>query len=240
MLTGYFYLKEENKVKHRKIYGLLLGLISLALVGTLVYRLFSGLSVGYQEIILTSIVTIAFFYTWTWGSRKNRDGILPDEELGKRIEQRSMAFSYYPLVGLLWIGLIVDKILTDTTNVTLLVILGVALIVPSVLSFIITQTYSVKPTFIGETAEEVVYRVSRIKKKTRTKMLFITGLLTTLFITGPAFRDSGNLFYDFLVFLFGEPSETGVNPLDLLLSAVTILLLVFISYRIYQSIVKDE
>lgn len=224
----------------KKTYGLVLGLITLAMIGNLIYRLFSGSPIGYQEVILTGAVTVGFFYFWTWGSRKNKDGILPNEELGKTIEQKSMAFSYYPLVGLLWIGLIVDKTLTDTTNITLLIILGIALIVPSLLSFIIAQTYAVRLNVIGKAAEEVVYRVNRIKKKTKIRILSIAVFLTTLFITGPVFRDSGNLFYDLLVFLFGEPSETGVDLFPILFSAVIILLVLFAGHRFHQSISDED
>lgn len=153
----------------RKVFGILLGLGSLALIGNLIYRFSMGMVVSFIEVLFLCLFLLLFFFTITWGSRKKKDGILPSEELGKQIENQSIVISYYWIVGFLFIGLVVDRIVTGNVNMTLMILLGVALITPAIMTYIIAQTYQITPNLIGKFANRVMETNATISKKNETK-----------------------------------------------------------------------
>ncbi|WP_422124533.1 hypothetical protein DHX103_06855 [Planococcus sp. X10-3] len=218
-------------MKSRKVFTVLLGLGSIALIGNLIYRFSMGLPVGFTELLISSLFLFYFLFTITWGSRKKKkDGILPSEELGKEIEKRSASLSYSILVGILFIGLIIEGIATGTVNVSLMVIFGLALVLPALLSYILAQTYQIKPNIVGRAANWISEVNTNISQKAKRRLSWISAFLMGLFIIPPLFDESRG-FNDLLVYLFGESGNGNFNPFPYLFTAVIIALL---SYGIYQ------
>lgn len=218
-------------MKSRKILTVLLGLGSIALIGNLIYRFSMSLSVGFMELLITSLFLLYFLFTITWGSRKKKkDGILPSEELGKEIEKRSASLSYSLLAGILFIGLIIDRIATGTVNVSLMVIFGLALILPALLTYILAQTYQITPNIVGRATNWISEVNANISKKAKRRVSGISAILMGAFIIPPLFDESRG-FNDLLVYLFGESGSGNFNPFPYLFTAVIIALL---SYGIYQ------
>jgi len=50
-----------------------------------IYRIIVGKDVGFNEISSIAIGLMMFFQTITWGTKREKDGILQEEELGKKI-----------------------------------------------------------------------------------------------------------------------------------------------------------
>ncbi|MFD1031568.1 hypothetical protein [Metaplanococcus flavidus] len=218
-------------MKSRKVLTILLGLGSIALIGNLIYRFSVGLTVGFTELLITSLFFFYFLFTITWGSRKkNKDGILPSEELGKAIEKRSASLSYSLLVSILFIGLIIEGIVTGTVNVSLMVIFGLALILPALMAYIIAQTYQITPNIVGRTVNRISEMNENISQKAKRRLSWISAFLMGLFIIPPLFDESRG-FYDLLVYLFGEPGSGNFNLFPYLFMAVIIALL---CYGIFQ------
>lgn len=225
-------------MKNRKVFTALLGLGSIALIGNLIYRFSTGLDVGFMEVIFSSLFLFYFFFTITWGSRKKkRDGILPAEELGKEIEKRSASRSYSMLTGILFIGLIIDRIATGTVNFSLMIIFGLALILPALISYIIAQTYQITPNIVGRTVNRIDVMNARINKKAKRRFFGISGFLIGLFIISPLF-DGSRGYSDLLVYLFGESGSGIFNPFPYLFSAI-IIALVFYAFNQIETTSKE-
>lgn len=225
-------------MKNKKIYSILFGLASFALLGNIIYRLVIGLDIGFFEVIFTSMLIIIFLFTLTWGSREKKDGILPTEELGEKIESKSNGLSYHILVFLLLLGLIIDRIITGSPNMTLIIILAISLILPAILAYVIAQTYQITPNVIGKTADRIIEYTSNMSMKKKNRLHITAGLLTYFFILGPLFNESRS-YYDFLVYLFGEPAETGFNPFPIVFTVV-LLFLVLYTFAQIENAYRDK
>lgn len=219
-------------MKNRKMFVVLLGLGSLALIGNLIYRFSMSLEVGFIEILFSSLFLFYFLFTITWGSRKKKkDGILPSEELGKQIEKKSISVSYSMLIGILLIGLIIERIATGTVNVSLMVILGISLVLPALLTYIIAQTYQITPNIVGRITNRIIEVNANVSKKVKDRVLGISSILIGMFIISPLFDESRG-YYDLLVYLFGEPGNDNFNPFPYLFTAIIIALLFYSIYQI--------
>lgn len=219
-------------MKNRKMFVVLLGLGSLALIGNLIYRFSMSLEVGFIEILFSSLFLFYFLFTITWGSRKKKkDGILPSEELGKQIEKKSISASYSMLIGILLIGLIIERITTGTVNVSLMVILGISLVLPALLTYIIAQTYQITPNIVGRITTRIIEVNANVSKKVKDRVLGISSILIGMFIISPLFDESRG-YYDLLVYLFGEPGNDDFNPFPYLFTAIIIALLFYSIYQI--------
>ncbi|KGA96721.1 hypothetical protein AJ85_00945 [Alkalihalobacillus alcalophilus ATCC 27647 = CGMCC 1.3604] len=125
----------------RKIGGLIIGLAILAVLGFTIYKILTDKEVGFNEIITFSILFAMFFSTITWGGEKEKDGILQKEELGKKITEQSSKISYLILVVLILIAVYVDHLISDTYNIFLLGILGVAMVLLPLVEFLVSRKY---------------------------------------------------------------------------------------------------
>ncbi|MFA9558266.1 hypothetical protein ACERII_13240 [Evansella sp. AB-rgal1] len=210
-------------MKSRMVVSILLLIGCFAILGNIIYKLIAGDGIVLSDVIFLSMLLLFFFFTITWGSSKKKDGILPSEELGKQIQHKSASVSYYMIVSLLFVGLIIDRIVTGTPNTTIMILFGLSLVIQPFITYVIAQTFQIHPNSLGKIANWFIECNSRISKKTKNRMLFIIGFLTALFIISPLFETSS--YYDLLTFLFGEPGDS-FNPFPLLFSAVVIGLLI--------------
>ncbi|WP_235440469.1 hypothetical protein [Paenibacillus sp. DMB20] len=81
----------------RKIGAVIFGLGALIVIGFTIYKISAGKDVGFNEIITIACLVMIFLTSITWGSKEEKDGILPGEELGQRITEKSSKVGYFLL-----------------------------------------------------------------------------------------------------------------------------------------------
>lgn len=115
-------------MKSRKIGAIIIGTTILIVIGYSIFKITAGKEVGFQEVIVIGTLLMMFFSAITWGNKEEKDGILPEEELGQRITEKSSKISYFILVVLILIAVLVDELINGTINVFLLGILALSMI----------------------------------------------------------------------------------------------------------------
>ncbi len=101
----------------------------------------SGQTLGFDEILVSSVLLMSFFSAITWGNEKEKDGILENEELGKRITEQSSKISYFVLVVVLLIFVFIDYTVNAEYNLFLLGALGIAMVLLPLVEFIVSRKY---------------------------------------------------------------------------------------------------
>lgn len=220
-----------------KVFQWGLGIASLILVANVMYRLVFGLAIGEFEIMTTAPVLIWFLFTVTWRSPYKKEGISRKEELGQKIESKSEQGSYTILMGIGLIGLLMDWMITGSTNTALIIILLIGVLLPEILNYIIVQTYEIEPNAIGRMAKEIQYRYSKISRKKKRGAGLILGFLIVMFRPRP--EGEARSFHDVLFYLFGEPSESGTDILPLLFSVAVIALVSYLTYKFIKDYDKS-
>lgn len=125
----------------RKLGGLIFGIATLIVIGLTISKVASGENIGFNEIITISILLMMYFSAITWGTKGQNDGIRPDEELGKRITERSAVISYYVLIVFILAAVALDQWLYGTSNILLLILLGLAMMMLPFVQFLVARKY---------------------------------------------------------------------------------------------------
>ncbi|WP_208586160.1 hypothetical protein [Gracilibacillus suaedae] len=128
-------------MKKRIIAGLIVGITALVIIGFTVYKVFTGKDVGFNEIISIAIVMSMFFSTITWGTKEDNDGIFQDEELGKKITEKSSKISYFLLMLFLLGAVMADELVNGTINIFLLLVLGLSMITLPFTEYLVAKKY---------------------------------------------------------------------------------------------------
>ncbi len=128
-------------MKSRKIGAIILGISILIVLGFSIYKIVVGKDIGFNEIISLAALTMVFFSALTWGTKEEKDGILQEEELGQRITEKSAKISYYLLVLFILIAVSADQMMNGTTNIFLLLILGLAMITHPIVEYFYAKKY---------------------------------------------------------------------------------------------------
>ncbi|MEK5029111.1 hypothetical protein [Paenibacillus sp. FSL M7-1046] len=125
----------------RKIGAIAVGAAALIVVVFTIYKVMVGKDVGFNEIITIATLLMMFFPMITWGSKADKDGIFEDDELGKKITERSSKISYFLLLFFILAALVADEIVNETMNIFLLGILGLAMITLPIVEFLVSKKY---------------------------------------------------------------------------------------------------
>lgn len=128
-------------MKTKKIGAFLFGAATLVILSYTIYKIIVGKEVGFNEIITISSLLMIFLSTITWGSKEDQDGILQEEELGQKITEESSKISYYILLLLILTAVIADKFINGTTNIFLLILLGLAMVILPLVEYFIAKKY---------------------------------------------------------------------------------------------------
>lgn len=128
-------------MKSRRIGAIILGIAILIVFGFSIYKLAVGKEIGFNEIIAIATLTMVFFSSITWGTKEEKDGILQEEELGQRITEKSAKLSYYLLLLFILIAVSADKMINGTTNIFLVLILGLAMIIHPIIEYFYSKKY---------------------------------------------------------------------------------------------------
>ncbi|NGP46460.1 hypothetical protein G4V62_16445 [Bacillaceae bacterium SIJ1] len=125
----------------RNLGGIIFGIATLIIILYTMYKLISGKEVGFNEISSIAIGMMIFFSTITWGSKQEKDGIYPDEELGQKITEKSAKISYFILLVIILIAVAVDQLVNGTVNIFLLAVLALAMITLPLVEFLVAKKY---------------------------------------------------------------------------------------------------
>ncbi|WAA10036.1 hypothetical protein [Fervidibacillus albus] len=125
----------------RKIAGLIYGIGIIIFLGYSTYKIMIGEEIGFTEIMPIGILCWSYFSTVTWGSREEKDGIFPDEELGQRITEKSAKIGYYVLLIAIFIALVIDEIINENSNVILLILMTLAMITLPAIEYIYSKKF---------------------------------------------------------------------------------------------------
>ena len=125
----------------RRIASILFGLATLLVVGFTIYKITVGKDVGLNEVITISVLLMMFLSTLTWGTKEGKDGILQDEELGRKITEKSSKIGYYLLTFFILIAVAADNFINETINIFLLLLLGLSMITLPLIEFFVAKRY---------------------------------------------------------------------------------------------------
>lgn len=128
-------------MKTRKISAMIVCIAALVVIGYSIFKVLAGKEVGFQEVIAIGALLMLFFSTLTWGNKREKDGIYMDEELGQRIIEKSSKISYFILLFLILIAVAADEWVHGNINVFLLALLGLAMVLLSLVEFLVAKKY---------------------------------------------------------------------------------------------------
>lgn len=123
----------------RKIGGCAFGITTLVIIGFTIYKSMSGQEVGFIDISSIGIAMWGFFSAITWGNKREKNGILQEEELGKKITEESSKISYFLLTFFIFIMVLIDKYLNS--YISLLILLTLSMVTLPFVEFIISKKY---------------------------------------------------------------------------------------------------
>ena len=104
----------------RKLGTLLFGSSALIVIIYTIYKYLQGKEIGLNEISTIGILVMMFLSGLTWGTdRDEDDGILQEEELGQKIIEKSSKISYYLLTLFILIILGATGLIYSPVNVTI-------------------------------------------------------------------------------------------------------------------------
>ncbi|MDO3408195.1 hypothetical protein QWJ34_00290 [Saccharibacillus sp. CPCC 101409] len=127
-------------MKTRKILGWIGIAAVLLTIGFTLYRLAAGQEIGFGELSSIGIALMLFFSGITWGLR-GEEGIRQDEELGRRISEKSGLLGYYILLILLFLSVLGEKLLYGIQSPSLLILLAVGIFLHPMLEFFQVRRY---------------------------------------------------------------------------------------------------
>lgn len=125
----------------RKVGAIIIGAATLLVIGYAIVKLIYGKEVGFDEVITIGVLWMMLCSALTWGNKREKDGILQEEELGQKITEKSSKISYFILLFLILVAVAADKLINGTINVFLLAVLGLAMIVLPSVEFIVAKKY---------------------------------------------------------------------------------------------------
>jgi peptidoglycan/LPS O-acetylase OafA/YrhL len=128
-------------VSRRKIGAMILGIVTLSFIGFVIYKVIVGKEVGFNEIYPIGVLLMMFFSAITWGSKQEKDGILEEEELGRKITEKSAKISYFILLLVIFVAVCTDQLVNGTTNMFLLGVLGIAMVILPFVEFLVARKY---------------------------------------------------------------------------------------------------
>lgn len=125
----------------RKLGAIIIGTATLIVVGYSIFKFITEREFGFNEVITIGALLMMFFSAITWGNKEEKDGILPEEELGQMIMEKSSKISYFVLVFFILIAVAADKMVNGTVNIFLLGILGLAMVILPFVEFLTAKKY---------------------------------------------------------------------------------------------------
>ena len=125
----------------KKFGSIAFGFTALVIIGYIIFMYIDGQAIGFNEVIVASGVIMMFLSSLTWGNEHEDDGILPEEELGQKIIEKSAKISYYVLMVCIIVIIGVEQMLTGTTSIYMLIVLALAMLTMPFVELIVSKKY---------------------------------------------------------------------------------------------------
>ncbi len=125
----------------RKMGTIIIGIATLIAIGYSIFKIYTGKDVRFNEVASIGALLMMFFSAITWGNKEEKDRILPEEELGQKIMEKSSKISYFILLFFILVAVAADKLVNGTINVFLLGVLGLAMITLPFVEFMVAKKY---------------------------------------------------------------------------------------------------
>ncbi|MFN2746899.1 MULTISPECIES: hypothetical protein [Bacillus] len=125
----------------RKMSSAISGIAALIVIGFTIYKIVVGKAVGFNEVMSMGALLMIFFSAITWGTKKEQDGILQEEELGQRITEKSSKVSYFLLTFFIFGAVAADQFINETMNIFLLLLLALSMITLPFIEFLVAKKY---------------------------------------------------------------------------------------------------
>lgn len=94
-----------------------------------------------NELVSLAALIMVFFLILTWGTKEEKDGILLEEELGRKISKKSARISYYLMLVFIFVGVFADNLVNGTINILLLIILVLSMITHPIVEYLYSKEY---------------------------------------------------------------------------------------------------
>lgn len=117
------------------------GAAVLLIIGYTLYKAASGQPIGSSEVYSLAFVLSLFLSAAAWGHKGDDDGIRQDEELGRRISEKSGLIGYYVMLALLLIAIVVEQTLQGTSSISLLILLAIGVCLHPLIEFMQVRKY---------------------------------------------------------------------------------------------------
>ncbi|HLU23614.1 hypothetical protein [Lederbergia graminis] len=117
------------------------GVATLVMLANILYKMFAEKEVDFYEMIALGVFSTFLLQAITWGTRKENNGILQDEELGQKIVEQSSKISYTVVYFLLLAAILTDKLVNGTSNIFLLATFILAMITFPIVQFMVSRRY---------------------------------------------------------------------------------------------------
>src|SRR5690606_41372573 len=96
------------------------GVATLVMLANILYKMFAEKEVDFYEMIALGVFSTFLLQAITWGTRKENNGILQDEELGQKIVEQSSIISNTVVYFLLLAAILRYKFVIDKSHLLLL------------------------------------------------------------------------------------------------------------------------
>ncbi|WP_368652687.1 hypothetical protein AB4Y30_13115 [Ornithinibacillus sp. 4-3] len=125
----------------KKVEISLFSIVTLILLANIIYKLTMGKEIEFYEIIAMGVFSMFLLYAITWGNKAEKNGILQDEELGRKITETASNISYTILYFVILAAILADKLVNGTSNVFLLAVFIFALIIFPFVQYLVAKKY---------------------------------------------------------------------------------------------------
>ncbi|CAM4173700.1 hypothetical protein [Saccharibacillus endophyticus] len=125
----------------KRILSWITGATAVMITSYTLYKVFSGQPTGFNEILAIGSTLMLFFSAVTWGRKGEDNGVRQDEELGKRISEKSGMIGYYILLALLFLACVSEQWFYGTQSPFLLILLVIGLFLHPMIEFVQVRKY---------------------------------------------------------------------------------------------------
>lgn len=114
---------------------------TLVMIAVAIVHAMTGNGNAGRDVLSVGILLSLYLTTTTWGTKARADGILREEELGKKITEESSKVSYRILTLFIFLALLVDVQLHEEANLFLLLLLATSFVVLPLTQWLYIRKY---------------------------------------------------------------------------------------------------
>ena len=114
---------------------------TLVMIAVAIVHAMTGNGNAGRDVLSVGILLSLYLTTTTWGTKGRADGIVREEELGKKITEESSKVSYRILTLFIFLALLADVQLHEEANLFLLLLLATSFVVLPLTQWLYIRKY---------------------------------------------------------------------------------------------------